>query len=45
MPRLCAAIADRLTLGGNIIETGWPSSAIDRQFSAETARVSDFGPV
>ncbi len=37
-PRLCAAIADRLTFGGNIIETGTESY---RLASTKAARAQD----
>jgi len=36
-PRLCAAIVDRLTFGGNIIETGTDSYRLARTRAAQQA--------
>ena len=36
-PRLCAAIVDRLTFGGNIIETGTQSYRLAHTKAAHTA--------
>ncbi|MER5626457.1 ATP-binding protein [Streptosporangium sp. NPDC002544] len=41
-PRLCAAIVDRLTYGGNIIETGTESYRLARtRAQAEAAAVAN----
>ncbi len=36
-PRLCAAIVDRLTFGGNIIETGTDSYRLAHTLAAQAA--------
>jgi hypothetical protein len=37
-PRLCAAIVDRLTFGGNIVETGTDSDRLAHTKAAAAAR-------
>jgi hypothetical protein len=43
-PRLCAAIVDRLTFAGQIIETGATSYRLAHARSAKQANLADRGP-